>query len=537
MNTWRRGYTQIVVWILTVVLLLVACGSDTGLTTNPISNSNSAGTRTATPAGQKFADLDDGKRSPTKILQASFVLDPEQLQTAASADVIVYASSIAPCLTCGGVASPAPSNSEVYASDDLSLRLRTQIPDGNPVGKVDLSIAFQLDTTKLLIAPGDGLRLTLQQAILQDEAVKPSQIQAATGIPIHQDFQPKDIIQGKSAARSFSLTFDRADFSPRYLRLDLLLTSPIPQEAPPLAKDAPAKATTPANNQIYHGVDLATLTERANAPEQRQAYEQAVGKPVAWVGLTQKWHLSSAFPVQAAVWIREAGSVPCLQIELPTDQPEMLEQIQSGFQDREWQRWAESIQSFASPVMVVLGSPAAEVGEAVYRRIIQTVRQQSVPNLLWIYGGNGQDFPGEGWFDWLGLQVNPTSGSLTAWSEAVEKAYQSLTALNPGSPILLLSLGWQGEGWTSTETGGVDAVLTDILAGRWPRLMGFAWNQSAVDVSQTPELRQILQERVGRNESVSGKMQVIPLEAKSVLGIPSPLAFPSPQASPPSSQD
>ncbi|MEN9223188.1 MAG: hypothetical protein Q6M04_12205 [Thermostichus sp. BF3_bins_97] len=170
--------------------LLGGC-SDDPVSTVPL-DGTAVGTRTATPAGQTFSDVQPGRDPRTKHLWASFVLSPEQLQSAREAPITLNPQAILPCTDCDTIqwqpGSPPPTPASralgTYTPANLSLILRFH-PGEN---QTRLSSRFELDTTTQLIHPGEGVRLTLQQALWGELPLDP--------LPQPLDFTASQITRG-----------------------------------------------------------------------------------------------------------------------------------------------------------------------------------------------------------------------------------------------------------------------------------------------------------------------------------------------------
>jgi hypothetical protein len=526
----------------------VACGSDTPLATNPISDAN-PGTRTATPSDQTFASLDSGKDPISKSLKAIFVVEPELLQTAAQSEISVQSQTLALCNDCSSTATPAPLAASkavtkglgTYQPTDLSLQLRGQIPDTYPVGTVNLSLRFLLNTNTQLVNPGSGVRLTIQQALLQDAERGPQLTTAAADLPLHLDYAPKEITQGQSTSKTLSLSFDpvdSAEIQPRFLRLEVVLTSPIPSAVSP-GKLKAGTVALPNKNSLYHGVVL-TQDETVTAQE-LQSYVEASGKPAAWAAFTQTWDKDAPFPSETATQLSQLGSLPYIQLLLPSSR---LAEMLAGQTDAAWQAWGTAAKTFAAPVIVEFGQIRAEPESAVdpdqlrqvYRQIVQAVRQQGATNVVWVYravprdnGPLGRDYPGDGVVDWIGLQVEyrQTSGSDPEFRSQMDSLYQLATGLSATKPILVASFAVpKANGKSSPDR--LKAALSDLTSQQWPRLIGFAWDNSTTALQDHPDLAGVFKQVIGASDQVLGQAVITPIPS-AAPGTPTPVETGSPQ--------
>ncbi len=543
------------------LLWLGGCGGETPLTTNPISDGIS-GRRVATPDTQSFSELGRGRQSQSKHLVASFLLDPDQVEAAASQEIRIAPREISLCLqNCTDPAlEPAQIPAEeaadglgTYTPDDWQLLLGFDLPERDPLGTVEMDVRLQLNTQTQFLTPGSDVRLTLKAAYLQNSASAPTQSVAARRISDPLDFSAKDITQGTSNTQTVSLTFETTTaFDPRYLRLEAVLTSPIPDDA--LLR---GKIAVPPEGKLYHGV---TFPEGQPSPEQVQAYREQAGKAAAWVGFTQNWADQRSFPVETATWIRSAGAIPYLWLQLPQqardpdmpETPSLLEQILEKQLDEEWKAWTEAVKTFASPIMVAVGPVEVEnraeaaQRQALYQHVIRLVREQQVDNILWVYHPQvgspefAADFPGDTFIDWLGLSLAfepPTPEEWPSLRDQLDQIYAQAAAVSPRKPILLATLGPTTPPDPS-EPGLVwlQTAFQDLLDLRWPRLIGFSWLESGWSVSASPELAAAFAESIAESEQVLG--QVITQTSSSASPLPEASATetPDPALSPPSAE-
>ncbi len=589
-----KQVTQLRVKLLLLTLgvssSLVSCGENP-VTNNPIS-AGGAGTRVQTPETRPFSELNPGEDPVSKSLVGTFILTPEQLEIAASSELTLPASEVNPCVECYGLPltpealAQFATSSDVkglgsFLPDDFKLVLKTQIPDTNPVGKVVLSTRFELSTLTQLINPGNGARLEITQAYLQDAQTDPQSVSEAIEISDPVDFESKQINQGQSGTESIELTFETANFQPRFLKLEAIITSPIPGQGL-------GKVQVPGDDQIYYGT---TFHHQEAPPNQAQlkAYFEGTSKSAAWIGIEQDWQADRAFPTTAAQQILEAGSIPYLRLMLPQDivieanseQQSPLQAIIDGEQDSDWQAWAQEIKALNQPILIALGyldpansSPvepeSLERQLKAYRHIIQVTRQQAVDTVLWIYHPNVDQpdsaaaYPGDEFIDWLGfdLYVNranlssdppqslnspppstfaaPIDGLETVTLEdsgpqlwqsfqvLMDQTYPKVAALSSGKPIVLSGFAPLDPPDATTEKQGaawVKQTLTDLVSKRWPRLIGFTWDNTYWPVDQSIELRTVFTEALA-SEQILGQVITQPTATTQPTPIPSPATPP-----------
>ncbi|MFQ3583802.1 MAG: hypothetical protein SNJ85_02540 [Cyanobacteriota bacterium] len=435
------------------------------------------GTRTATPEGQTFSDIQPGRDPRLKHLWASFVITPEQLQTAREAPVSLTPQAILPCTDCDslqwqpGSPTPTPSSRALgtYRPDQLTFSLQIQ-PNTTAT---HLRGTLQLDTTTPLIHPGEGVRLTIQRAAWGEAILEP--------LPPPQDFLPKQISRGQFQEHMWILPVALPDPSSTTpvppLQLDLLLTSPIPPDSAPFQRGKPLP---PPAGKLYHAATWPGSPTR----EQLFAYRQAIGQPPAWVEVEHLWDPRQDFPQQLANRIRESGSVPYLRLRF--DQSH-LSAVAAGEQDETLRSWAQGIQRFATPILlaVPVGDGDWQTQQRAYQHLMQTLRSDS--NLLWVLELEGEDAEAVStWarfmeMDWLRVHL---SGDPTGF----EEVYRRLTAFNSGVPLLI--------GGLDPSTEASEAWLEGLESQQWPQVIGWSWslNSEGIPSPAAQNWRQHLQQ-------------------------------------------
>lgn len=327
---------------------------------------------------------------------------------------------------------------------------------------------------------------------------------------------------------------------------------------------APSRVALPPRGTLYHGVfpggasgwgSDVTRTDVA-------AYEQRVGKRAAWVYFCDNWSEGREFPWRTASWIRAGGSVPYIRMMLlgrnsvPARDPVFnLENINAGQFDADFRRWMREAKRFGSALIAEYGvevngfwfpwnglwntgggshAAAVERFRQAYRRIIRIAREEGARNIRWVFHVDPWDepvadwnrfenyYPGDEWIDWVGVSVYgrqvPTNPYRPSFRYQMDWAYRRLMALT-NKPVIVCEFG------TIAEPGQEDwarAALSDLLSGRWPKVIGFAWwnasfhndpagasHESDMRVQSSPGLAAVFRSLVGGEpkvlDSISGQ--------------------------------
>jgi hypothetical protein len=290
-------------------------------------------------------------------------------------------------------------------------------------------------------------------------------------------------------------------------------------------------------------------------PADLAAYRRATGKAPTWVYFCHNWYEGAAFPESTASWIRANGSIPYVRMmmlssrAIPCPDPRYrLENIVRGRLDAELRDWMRAARRFGSPLLAEYGvevngfwfpwnglwnrengtyQDAVARFRDAYRHIIRLAREEGAYNVRWVFHVDPWDeplddwnhfehyYPGDQWIDWVGVSVYgrqaPSDRYYPTFRQQMDRVYRRLTAMT-AKPVIVCEFG------TIEDTGQpawARAALDDLLAGRWPRVIGFSWwnaafyndvvnpdGRSDMRVQHNPRLVKLFHERLGENENV-----------------------------------
>ncbi len=283
-------------------------------------------------------------------------------------------------------------------------------------------------------------------------------------------------------------------------------------------------------------------------------YQRAVGKSLAWVYFWNNWYENPRFPYQTASWIRANGSVPYIRLMLlssPTiprpDPVYSLQNIIDGEFDPLFRNWMQDARKFGSPVIAEYGvevngwwfpwnglynkeggsydDSVARFREA-YRHIIRISREEGAYNIRWVFHVDPWDepvedwnkfenyYPGDEWIDWVGASVYgrqlPSDPEAVSFRYQMDWVYGRMQRLTD-KPFIVCEFGTIDD---SQQAAWTKAALSDLLGGRWPKVIGFSWwnatfrndpvtgGLSNMQVQENPKLQAIFRDYVGRNQTV-----------------------------------
>ena len=251
-----------------------------------------------------------------------------------------------------------------------------------------------------------------------------------------------------------------------------------------------------------------------------EKFQELVGKPQAIVASSSYWGRGK-FPAENARIIADYGAVPLIYWSPwgpPYEQGRRtnagvfsLRHIVAGDCDAYIDQWAAGAKAFEKPILVSFGcepnsnwfpwsgdsnggdAKAANGGfegpemyKAAYRHAVDRVRAAGVRNVSWVFHANADShpegkwnamseyYPGSDYVDWLGMstygQLTPGKDDWTDWSEAMDKPYKRLCAIDPTKPVMLAEWG-VGE---FPDSGDKSEFIRDAFegldTGKYPRI-------------------------------------------------------------------
>jgi hypothetical protein len=301
------------------------------------------------------------------------------------------------------------------------------------------------------------------------------------------------------------------------------------RDAAPATPSSLVRATNvevvpPPSGKLYHGfywgsvgTDNHDPTEHDLTPSDVARYEQAVGKPAAWIYFSDNWFESRRFPAATCNWIRDLKKIPYIRLMLRSDVDQRhsektfsLSKIIAGAFDADLRVWAREAKDFGSPILIEWGTepngdwfswngkwnggpgkgPARYV--AAYRHIVDLTRAEGANNLQWVWHVNWLDqperkwnafenyFPGGNYCDWVALSAyGPTTPMTRDGTESfafkMRNAYSRLVKIAPGKPVIIAEFGCDLHNRRVSAADWAKAALEDLFSNRWPGIVGFCW--------------------------------------------------------------
>lgn len=325
----------------------------------------------------------------------------------------------------------------------------------------------------------------------------------------------------------------------------------------------------PPKNHLYHGVfpsggDADVITIQA-----LMDYEAAVGKQAAWVYFSHFWFEGKEFPLETALWIREAGSIPYLRLMMQSffksqgDEPlYTLQNIIEGQFDPDLRAWCQSARGFGTPVIAEYGvevnsdsfpwsgifngggetdnygdtalPDGPERFQDAYRHIIQLCRQVGADNITWVFHADSWSYPneawnqfenyypGDEWIDWVGFSIygvhTPYSQYYSIFSERMEDMHPRMLQVAPEKPIIITEVGSAKNNPYLDQVEWTRDALVTITSMRYQNLIGFTWwneawqndgnpeNDTTMRVQDNPQLQTLFREMIGNNSAILGQI-------------------------------
>jgi hypothetical protein len=279
--------------------------------------------------------------------------------------------------------------------------------------------------------------------------------------------------------------------------------------------------TIPPAGALYHGVlpagdgptDVGTDASEAAL----DAYEQAVGRKVAYVYFSDEWMVSRTFPAQTVAWIRGRGAIPFIRLMLRSQKEPLhfdpvftLDRIIAGEFDGDLGAWADAAKT-VGPMIVEYGTEVngdwnpwsapynsgLDVGpgkfKQAYRHIVGVMRAHGATNITWALHYNAQAFPedprnvasayypGDDVVDWVGVSAygseRSTDHRCNSFRSLIDGILPQLRAATATKPLFVFEFGNTSTNAACPAGPWVKAAFDDLLGGRWPDIRGFAWWQ------------------------------------------------------------
>jgi len=297
----------------------------------------------------------------------------------------------------------------------------------------------------------------------------------------------------------------------------------------PHALAAPIVIVPPPEGMLYHGVYPGGSSgwEDDITSNDVESYQAHVSAQVAWVYFSHNWFNGRAFPMETARWIRDMGAVPFIRLMLRSPRSGKrakekiftLQAIIDGACDADLAAWGAGAKAFGTPLLVEYGTecngewfawngrwnggkktkkygdPTRPDGPerfvAAYRHIVAVIRSNGADNITWVFHVNWDDSPVAGWnrfeqyypggdvVDWIGISAygpqTPMEQYADEFRDMMDSAYARVTALAPGKPVVALEFGCTAGSPAVKPAGWAGRALADLVALRWPRVIGFSW--------------------------------------------------------------
>lgn len=327
---------------------------------------------------------------------------------------------------------------------------------------------------------------------------------------------------------------------------------------------AESQLAVPAEGQYYHGVFPGSTTgfEDDVRLTGLQQYEKAAGKSVAWVYFSSEWGRDRKFPVETCRWINDSGAVPFIRLMLRSRYEDNVreetfthERLLAGAFDADLTEWARGAKAFGGPLIVEFGTECngywfpwngswlatTQDGDrtegpkrfvAMYRYIVDVMRQQGAENITWVFHIAVADdpeeqwnrfeayYPGAAYVDWIGVSVYGAQSPLcteevTSFRSQFTPCYDRLQKMAADKPIIIAEFGCASGSPAVAQEEWVKAAFDNLLQNRWSKVIGFSWwnsrfandddpaHDTNFRVTDSPQLSAVFQNAL-QNDAVLG---------------------------------
>ena len=296
----------------------------------------------------------------------------------------------------------------------------------------------------------------------------------------------------------------------------------------------------PPSGSLYHGAYVSSWGgEDKLTQDEITSYQAQAGKQAAWIYFTHEWANGRAFPLTNVNLATQNGSVPFIRIMLrnnPAGQAVStsttdwsLAAINKGNFDQDFIAWGNAARQYGKPLLVEFGTevngawfpwngywngadtpldaahPDIATGPYVFkqafRRIVTLVRGQGATNIKWVFHVNYVDYPDVAWnhlenyypgddvVDYLATSVygvqKPTDTYWDEFTPLMDRVYNRLASL-ANKPVIVAEWAVAKNNPGGLQEDWADHALTNLLANRWPRVIGFSWFNNHWQNDQDP---------------------------------------------------
>ncbi len=246
-----------------------------------------------------------------------------------------------------------------------------------------------------------------------------------------------------------------------------------------------------------------------------EAYVDVVGRDVAWVYFSNNWFEEPTFPSATVDWIHESARVPWIRLMLRSavygvsgpDPSFSVERINAGDFDVQLRQWGQDAAAAGTPLIVEWGTEmngvwfhwnashnggrdqGAQNFVLAYRRIVELISEGGA-DISWVFHADVNDdpdvcwnrferyYPGDDVVDWIALSAYGQLQPEQEWESVdlmLDRAVPRVEIMAPGRPIVLAEFGMNHVRSEPEAAAYAGDAVADILAGRWPALVGFSW--------------------------------------------------------------
>lgn len=248
----------------------------------------------------------------------------------------------------------------------------------------------------------------------------------------------------------------------------------------------------PLQNGIYHSAfpDFGGQ-ENFVSDERIVAYQDLVGKEIAWAYFSNNWIGGIFFPIDDITIIHNNGNTPFVRLmarsdfsEFGQDQTYTMQRILNGDFDTQLNEWFTKAAQLNYPILCEFGTEmngnwfpwngqyagagttnqygdpnypdGPERFRDAYRHIIDIANANNANNITWFFHVDTHSlpqeewnaisyyYPGDNYIDWLGFSAYgpfTQNDEIEYFSEMIQQIYPKLTDLAPTKPIAVLEFG------------------------------------------------------------------------------------------------
>jgi len=333
------------------------------------------------------------------------------------------------------------------------------------------------------------------------------------------------------------------------------------------ASSGAGKLAVPSGDNIYFGSfpDFGGAEEFVSV-ERIQAFENLVGKKIAWATFSQNWYNGIVYPQAQIDAVRQSGATPYVRLMPRSDEIQghaegryNMQNIINGEFDNALKAWADAAKNDGLPLLVDFavepngdwfswsgvfngggttdgyGDPSYPDGPEryrdAYRHIIDIFNAEGVTNVTWFFHFNLASlpnvawnqpkyyYPGDAYIDWIGFSAYGAQEVTEEWaglefSTQLRENYGHIVEMGSQRPLAVLEFGVTDHHPHGSKSAWLSDAFSTILSNPYVSFKAMnPWHEnwenedgtfSTIRLDSSPETLATAREWIGNERFISG---------------------------------